>query len=106
MWIYPLVIVITLLFPLSQCGIPETVGTPDGTVVIDSHIPHDGYQLHYRLEGSANPSSPVVIFSNGVDCDLRIWSDAVELLKQRFPDFRFLRYGTGVLHILRPKRLT
>ena len=61
--------------------------------VIDTHVPHDGYRLHYRLEGSVNDSSPVLIFCNGLNCDLHMWDAAIAPLKQRFPDFRFLRYG-------------
>ena len=61
---------------------------------IDAHIPHDGYQLHYRLEGCVNEASPVLVFSNGVNCDIRMWDATIPLLKKRFPDFRFLRYGT------------
>ena len=61
--------------------------------VIDSHLPHDGYRLHYRLEGSVNDSSPVLIFCNGLNCDLHMWDATVALLKQRLPNHRFLRYG-------------
>ena len=61
--------------------------------VIDTLVPHDGYRLHYRLEGSVNDSSPVLIFCNGLNCDLHMWDAAIAPLKQRFPDFRFLRYG-------------
>ena len=61
--------------------------------VIDTHVPHDGYRLHYRLEGSVNDSSPVLIFCNGLNCDLHMWDAATAPLKLRFPDFRFLRYG-------------
>ena len=66
---------------------------PAAEKVIDTHVPHDGYRLHYRLEGSVNDSSPVLIFCNGLNCDLHMWDAAIAPLKQRFPDFRFLRYG-------------
>lgn len=62
--------------------------------VIDTHVPHDGYRLHYRLEGSVNDTSPVLIFCNGMNCDLHMWDAAIAPLKQRFPNFRFLRYDT------------
>ena len=81
----------------------------DEEIYIDSHIPnnyYDAYQMHYRLEGSAKNSSPVLVFSNGVNCDLRIWDEAVAILKQRFPDYRFLRYGTLPSFDIRSGRLT
>ena len=61
---------------------------------LDTQVYHDGYSLHYRLEGSVNDSSPVLVFCNGLNCDLHMWDAAIALLKQRFPNFRFLRYGT------------
>ena len=76
--------------------------------IIDTHFPHDGYRLHYRLEGSVDDSSPVLIFCNGLNCDLHMWDAAIALLKQRFPNFRFLRYGRLVpfFHRIRPEKLT
>ena len=62
--------------------------------VIDSHVPHDGYRLHYCLEGSVTDSCPVLIFCNGLNCDLHMWDACIAPLKQRFPNSRFLRYGT------------
>ena len=61
---------------------------------IDYHIPHVGYQMHYRLETCANDAGPVLVFSNGVNCDIRIWDSVIALMKQRFPEYRYLRYGT------------
>ena len=52
--------------------------------------------MHYRLEGSANDSSPVLVFSNGMNCDLRIWDGAIDRFKSYFPNYRFLRYGTSL----------
>ena len=65
--------------------------------IIDTQVPHDGYRLHYRLEGSVNDPSPVLIFCNGLNCDLHMWDAAIASLKQLFPNFRFLRYGTWSL---------
>lgn len=62
--------------------------------VIDSNVPHDGYRLHYRLEGSTDDSSPVLVFCNGLNCDLHMWDAVVAPLKQHFANFRFLRYDT------------
>lgn len=70
---------------------------PGTEKVIDTHTPYDGYRLHYRLEGSVDDSSPVLIFCNGLNCDLHMWDAAVALLKQRFPNYRFLRYGRSFL---------
>ena len=66
---------------------------PGDEKIIDTHVPHDGYLLHYRLEGCADDSSPVIIFCNGLNCDLHMWDAAIALLKPRLPDVRFLRYG-------------
>ena len=66
---------------------------PGDEKIIDTHVPHDGYLLHYRLEGWADDSSPVLIFCNGLNCDLHMWDAAIALLKLRLPGFRFLRYG-------------
>ena len=66
---------------------------PDTQKVIDAQVPHDGYRIHYRLEGSANDSSPVLVFCNGLNCDLHMWDAVIAPLKQVFPNFRFLRYG-------------
>lgn len=74
----------------------DLVHLPGTEKVIDTYIPHDGYRLHYRLEGSVNDSSPVLMFCNGLNCDLYMWDAAVALLKRRFPNFRFLRYGESL----------
>lgn len=76
--------------------------------IIDTHVLHDGYRLHYRLEGCTNDSSPLLIFCNGLNCNLHMWDAAIAALKQRFPSFRFLRYGRVVLffHSIRSERLT
>ena len=77
----------------------DLVHLPGTEKVIDTHIQHDGYRLHYRFEGSVNGSSPVLIFCNGLNCDLYMWDVAVALLKQRFPNFRFLRYGRSLPYV-------
>lgn len=76
--------------------------------VIDSHVTHDGYRLHYRLEGSTNDSSPVLVFCNGLNCDLYMWDACIAPLKQRFPNFRFLRYGRlpPIFHLISCEQLT
>ena len=71
----------------------ELLHLPGDEKIIDTHVPHDGYLLHYRLEGCADDSSPVLVFCNGLNCDLHMWDAAVDLLKPRLLGFRFLRYG-------------
>ena len=66
---------------------------PNGMTTIETTIPHDDYRLHYWLEGCIDDTSPVVIFCNGLNCDLHMWDPAIALLKLQFPTFRFLRYG-------------
>ncbi len=73
---------------------------PGTEKIIDTDVPYDAYRLHYRLEGCVNESSPVVIFCNGLNCDLHMWDAAIAPLKQRFPNFRFLRYGKLLLLFL------
>ena len=76
--------------------------------VIDTHVPHDGYRPHYRLEGCTDDSSPLLIFCNGLNCDLHMWDAAIASLKLRFPNFRFLRYGRllPIFHFIMSERLT
>lgn len=71
----------------------DLVHLPSNQIVIDTTIPHDGYRLHYRLEGSTDDSGPVVIFCNGLNTNLNLWDPVIALLKHRFPNFRYLRYG-------------
>ena len=42
---------------------------------------YDEYDMHYRLEGSVNELSPVLVFSNAMNCDLRIWDTAIDVFK-------------------------
>ena len=90
---------IQIYLPSIQSLFLSSVKVDDQDICIDSHINntyYDEYQMHYRLEGSANESSPVLVFSNGMNCDLRIWDDAIAEFKSHFPDYRFLRYGTSL----------
>ena len=92
---------IQLYLPSAQSllfGSSSTIKVDNNSeIYIDSHIHndyYDEYDMHYRLEGSVNESSPVLVFSNGMNCDLRIWDAAIGVFKSQFPDYRFLRYGT------------
>ena len=76
----------------------SSVKVDNQEICIDSHIHndyYDEYEMHYRLEGSADESSPVLVFSNAILCDLRIWDAAIARFKFHFPNYRFLRYGTS-----------
>lgn len=77
----------------------SSVKVDNQEICIDSHIYndyYDEYEMHYRLEGSADESSPVLLFSNGINNDLRIWDAAIARFKLQFPNYRFLRYGTSL----------
>ena len=90
---------IQLYLPSIQSVFLSSVKVDSQEICIDSHIHndyYDEYQMHYRLEGSANESSPVLVFSNGMNCDLRIWNAAIARFKLHFPNYRFLRYGTSL----------
>ncbi|KAG0693721.1 Alpha/Beta hydrolase protein [Suillus ampliporus] len=64
----------------------------DGMLFIDTSILNDGGYLHYRLEGSSDNSSPVLVFINDTFVNLHIWDPTVSVLKQRYPKYRILRY--------------
>ena len=44
---------------------------------------------HYKIQGA--PNSPVLLFSNSLGADMRMWDDLVPLL---LPYFRVLQYDT------------
>jgi len=46
-------------------------------------------KTHYQIEGT--PNSPVLVFSNSLGTDLRMWDAVVPLL---LPYFRIVRYDT------------
>ncbi|MEM6467639.1 MAG: alpha/beta fold hydrolase, partial [Pseudomonadota bacterium] len=49
----------------------------------------NGIQIHHRLDGPTD--GPVVVFSNSLGTDLRVWDGVLEHLPNRF---RILRYDT------------
>ena len=82
-----------------SAGPRDLLHLPGNEKAIDTHFLHDGYRLHYRLEGSMDVSSPVLVFCNGLNCDLHMWDATIAPLKRLFPDFRFLRYGRLLMFI-------
>ncbi|KAK9319882.1 hypothetical protein V1517DRAFT_356861 [Lipomyces orientalis] len=56
---------------------------------MDTDIPFDARTLHFRLEGSSDQESAVLVLLT----DMHIWDSAISLLKQEIPNVRFLRYG-------------
>lgn len=69
--------------------------TSEKRAVIESAITTpDGVNLAYRLEGSTDPSAPLLVLSNSILVDYGIWDDFVENLIQLAPHYRILRYNT------------
>lgn len=59
----------------------------------ETTLPYDGGNIHYLLEGPADAENPVIVFSNELVTSMHLWDAAVALLKERYPTYRFLRYG-------------
>jgi pimeloyl-ACP methyl ester carboxylesterase len=64
--------------------------------VIESYVTtEDGVELPYRLEGSADPSAPLLVCVNSILVDYGIWDDFVpSFLKATKHKYRILRYNT------------
>lgn len=74
--------------------VPEDVTDhKDDIFLIDTSISNDGGYLHYRFEGNTDISSPIFVFINDTLVNLHVWDPTVSVLKQRYPHYRFLRYG-------------
>lgn len=66
-----------------------------GTSVVESYVTtKDGAILPYRLEGSSNPTAPVIVLSNSILVTYGIWDAFVEEFLARNKDYRMLRYMT------------
>ncbi|KAI4694657.1 hypothetical protein J4E81_006256 [Alternaria sp. BMP 2799] len=70
--------------------------TPEKRPVIESFVTtKDGVQLPYRLEGSSDPSAPLLVLSNSILVDYGIWDDFVdEFIRATNNKYRILRYST------------
>jgi pimeloyl-ACP methyl ester carboxylesterase len=68
---------------------------PSRRAVIESKVTTpDGVNLDYRLEGSPDPSAPLLVLSNSILVDYGIWDDFVESFIKLKPEYRILRYNT------------
>lgn len=54
----------------------------------------DGARLPYRIEGSSDPDSPVIVLSNSILVDWSIWDEVVSSFLGKNPQYRVLRYLT------------
>ncbi|CAD6446076.1 d87e51cb-2696-4179-93d7-b8d73ce5c852-CDS [Sclerotinia trifoliorum] len=65
--------------------------------VIESYITtQDGVELPYRLEGSADPTAPLIVLSNSILVTYSIWTPFVQafLASPTGKNYRILRYNT------------
>jgi len=53
-------------------------------------IERDGVRIAYRVEGSADPTRPWLVFSHSLACDHTMWDPQMA----EFADFRILRFDT------------
>ena len=84
---------------IQDTAIPKA--EPNTAITSTVHLPHD-FHLDYHLEGSPDPQSPVLLFSNELLTTFHIWDPTIKRLKQRLPHFRFLRYSTFPLALALP----
>ncbi|RAL15839.1 putative alpha/beta hydrolase [Aspergillus homomorphus CBS 101889] len=80
----------------SNDGRTRTFPSPTRPAVESFVTTPDGVDLPYRLEGSTDPHSPVIVLSNSILVDYAIWDDFVNafLADPRNQGFRILRYST------------
>ncbi|PYH92941.1 alpha/beta-hydrolase [Aspergillus ellipticus CBS 707.79] len=80
----------------SNDGRTKTLPSPTRPAVESFVTTPDGVDLSYRLEGSTDPHSPVIVLSNSILVDYTIWDDFVDqfLSDPRNQNFRVLRYAT------------
>lgn len=57
----------------------------------------NGVQLHYSVEGPAD--KPVIVFSNSLGTDLRVWDRLVDRLQGRFCMVRYDKRGHGLSEV-------
>ncbi|GAQ44060.1 hypothetical protein AtubIFM57258_008707 [Aspergillus tubingensis] len=77
-------------------GKTRTLPSPTRPAVESFVTTPDGVELPYRLEGSTDPHSPVIVLSNSILVDYTIWDDFVDqfLSDPRNQNFRIVRYCT------------
>jgi len=79
--------------PIDGTCTTSTLPDKDDVFLIDTSVSNDGAYLHYRFEGNIDISSPILVFINDTFVNLHVWDPTVAVLKQRYPHYRFLRYG-------------
>ncbi|GES62085.1 alpha/beta-hydrolase [Aspergillus terreus] len=80
----------------SNDGRTRTLPSPTRPAVESFVTTADGVDLPYRLEGSTDPHSPVIVLSNSILVDYSIWDGFVDafLARPENQRFRILRYQT------------
>ncbi|KAE8357275.1 Alpha/Beta hydrolase protein [Aspergillus caelatus] len=80
----------------SNDGRTRTFPSPTRPAVESFITTPDGVDLPYRLEGSTDPHSPVIVLSNSILVDYTIWDSFVDafLSNPKNQQFRILRYQT------------
>ncbi|CAJ2512004.1 Uu.00g076290.m01.CDS01 [Anthostomella pinea] len=74
-----------------------TSNTPAPTITSYVTTP-DGLSIPYRLEGNPDPKAPTIAFCNSLLTSLHMWDPLVDILKQKRPKYRILRYDTRGRH--------
>ncbi|KAE8386809.1 Alpha/Beta hydrolase protein [Aspergillus alliaceus] len=80
----------------SNDGRTRTFPSPARPAVESFVTTPDGVDLPYRLEGSTDPHSPVIVLSNSILVDYTVWDDFVDafISNPKNQHFRILRYLT------------
>jgi len=77
----------------STATLTRTLPRRGGGGAIESYVSTaDGAKLQYRLEGSADPTAPVVVLVNSILVDYGIWDAFVASFTKQNPQYRVLRY--------------
>ncbi|UPX10567.1 uncharacterized protein EKO05_0001219 [Ascochyta rabiei] len=73
---------------------PSHIASSKRPVIESAITTPDGVNLPYRLEGSTDPSAPLLVLSNSILVDYGIWDDFVTSFLSHAPQYRILRYNT------------
>lgn len=84
----------TLKFWSSNDGLTKTSSHPTRPVIESFVTTPDNVEIPYRLEGSGDPSAPLIVLSNSILVDWTVWDDFVDEFLSVNPNFRILRYLT------------
>lgn len=78
----------------SNDGLTRTFPHPARPAVESFVTTSDGVMLPYRLEGSGDPSAPLIVLSNSILVNWSIWDGFVHSFLSANPRYRILRYLT------------